>query len=156
MFNAVVVAVGDGIEAAVGTYVCPLCSFLLARCGLLIASEKVLFWRGLFCSTEAQDGEEAEEEEEGRGRSAGEAGGLVGFSFSIMVVKSLEGNPSLSQAPVTLSCLACALSVNVCQRVLSLWCLYMCVRVTIDRVNHLPLVLQSPLNLSLLICGFSI
>lgn len=67
---------------------CPLCPVLLAGRGLLIESAEVLLWRGLRCSTEAQD-----EEEEGRGRSGDEAGGPVGFSFSIMVVTNLGGNP---------------------------------------------------------------
>lgn len=56
-----------------------------------MASKEVLLWRGLCCSTEAQEGEEAEEEEEeegGRGKSRGEAGGPLGLSFSIMVVES--------------------------------------------------------------------
>lgn len=55
------------MESAVGTSVCPLCPVLLAGRRLLIASEdaEVLFWRGLRCSTEEQDGgEEVEEEEE--------------------------------------------------------------------------------------------
>lgn len=87
---------------------CPLCPVLLAERGLLIASmdAKVLFWRGLCCSTEAQDGGEVEDgEEEGRGRSGGEAGGPVGFSFSIIVPNSC---PS--------SCTACVPSkfVSVC------------------------------------------
>lgn len=45
---------------------CPLCPVLLAGHGLLMASEdaKVLLWRGLCCSTEAQDGEEAADEAE--------------------------------------------------------------------------------------------
>ena len=66
---------------------------------------KVWSWGGLCCSTDAQVGEEAEEEEEGRGRSGGEAGGPVAFSFSIMVVKSLGE----SQALVPLSCPMCLL-----------------------------------------------
>lgn len=50
---------------------------------------EVWFWGGLCCSTVAQDGEVVEEEvEEGRGRSGDEAGGPLGFSFSIMLVKS--------------------------------------------------------------------
>lgn len=88
---------GDRIEPAVGTSVCPVFPFLLAVCGLLIASKDVLFWRGLCCSTEAQDGEKAEDgEEEGeRGRSEGEAGVPVGFSFSIMAVNSRGESPSV-------------------------------------------------------------
>lgn len=77
-----------------GTSVCPLCPLLLTGCGLLTAFEDAKVWRGLCCSTEAQDGEEEaeeEEEEEERGRLWGEAGGPVGFSFSIMVLKSLGG-----------------------------------------------------------------
>lgn len=35
--------------------------------------------------------------EEGRGRLGGEAGRPVGLSFSIMVVKSLGGNPVSSK-----------------------------------------------------------
>lgn len=48
-----------------------------------MSSTKVLFWRGLLCSLEAQDGEEMGEEERERARVGGEAGA---FSFSIMVV----------------------------------------------------------------------
>lgn len=79
---------GDRIEPTVGTSVCPLRPALLVGGGPLIASVDVLFWRGLCCSREAQDGEEAVEEEEERGSSGGEAGVLLGFSFSIMVLKS--------------------------------------------------------------------
>lgn len=98
---------------------CPLCPVLLEGCGLLIASEDaaVWFWRGLCCTTEAQDGEEAEEEEveEGRGRLGGEAGRLVGLSFSIIVVKPLGENLSVpnffnsqpSSMCVSVSCLCC-------------------------------------------------
>lgn len=69
---------------------------------------KAWFWGGLCCSTEAQDGEAAEKEvEEGRGSSGGEAGGLVVFSFSIMVVQSLGE----SKALLPLSCPVCALQV---------------------------------------------
>lgn len=73
------------------TFVTLMCPVLLARGGLLIASDeaKVWFCRGLCCSTAAQDGEVVEEEvEEGRGRFGDEAGGPLGFSFSIMMVKS--------------------------------------------------------------------
>lgn len=81
------------MELPAGTFVCPLCPVLLAGCGLLIVSEDAAawFWRGLCCSTEVQDGEEAEEEEaeEGRGSLGGEAGTPVELTFSIMVVKSL-------------------------------------------------------------------
>lgn len=55
-----------------GTSVRPLCPDLLGGRGLLIASKdaKLWLWRGLCCSTDAQDGEDTEEEEEdGRGRS---------------------------------------------------------------------------------------
>lgn len=96
--NTVVVAIGDRIEPAEGASVCPVCPFLLAVCGLLIASEGVLFWGELCCSRGAQDGEKAEEgeEEEGeRGRSEGEAGAAVGFSFSIMAVNSRGESPSV-------------------------------------------------------------
>lgn len=104
-----------------GTSVCPLCPVLLTGCGLLTASEdaKVLLWGGLCCSTEAQDGEEVEEEEEDRGRSGGEAGGLVGFSFSIMVVKS-PGNPCQCQT-LPLSGPACTQSARQCVPVVSLY-----------------------------------
>lgn len=58
---------------------------LLARGGLLIA----WFWGGLCCCRAAQGGEAVEEEvEEGRGGSGDEADGPLGFSFSIMLVKS--------------------------------------------------------------------
>lgn len=73
------------MELTVGTSRRPLCPVLL----MVSDSAKAWFWRGLRCSMEAQDAQDAEdEEEEGRGRSGGEAGRLVGFSFSIMVVKS--------------------------------------------------------------------
>lgn len=51
------------------------------------ASREPVLWGGLCCSTEAQSGEDAseEEEEEWRGRSKGEAGVTVGSIFSIMV-----------------------------------------------------------------------
>lgn len=88
-----------------------------------MASEeaKVLFWRGLCCSTEAQDGEEVhddddDDDEEGRwGRSGGEAGGPVGFNFSIMVIKTqgkslLVPNSRSSQLPSVFA-------VRVCHRV---------------------------------------
>lgn len=104
---------------------CPLCPALLAGCGLLMVSmdAEVWSWGGLCCSTVVQVGEEAdEEEEEGRGRSGGETAGLVGFSFSIMVVKSLSF--SCPSQPPSVS------AVGVCHSVLSLWCLYMCMRVT--------------------------
>lgn len=81
---------GDGIEPAEGISVRPPCSVSFAGHGLLMASEDaaVWLWRRPPCSTETQDGEEAteeDEEEKGRGRSGGEAGGPVRFSFSIMV-----------------------------------------------------------------------
>lgn len=93
---------------------CPLCPVLLAGCGLLTASKDAEVWfsGGLRCSVDVQVGEkpeEEEEEEEGRGRSGGEAGGPVGFSFSIMVVKSLGE----SRALVPLSCPECVLPVCV-------------------------------------------
>lgn len=42
------------------TSMCPLCPFLFAGRGPLMASlnDKVLLWRGLCCSTESHDGEE--------------------------------------------------------------------------------------------------
>lgn len=77
------------MEPAVGTSRSLLCPVLL----MVSDSAEVWFWRGLRRSMEAQDAQEAEEEEEeGRGRSGGEAGRLVGFSFSIMVVKSQGEN----------------------------------------------------------------
>lgn len=86
--------------------VSPWCPVLLAGCGLLLIA---LLWMGLCCSTEAQDGEEAEEEEEERGRSEGEAGVLAGFSFSIMVPKSLR-----KSAPFTLNCVSVDLILFIC------------------------------------------
>lgn len=73
------------MEPALRTSRRPLCPVL----PMVSDSAEVWFWRGLRCSMEAQEAQEAEEEEEeGRGRSGGEGGRLVGFIFSIMVVKS--------------------------------------------------------------------
>lgn len=99
-----------------GTSVCPLCPLLLTGCGLLTAFEDAKVWRGLCCSTEAQDGEEEaeeEEEEEERGRLWGEAGGPVGFSFSIMVLKSLGGGGSPT-VPNSCSSQRPSVSASVC------------------------------------------
>lgn len=65
---------GGCVEPGVGTSVCPLCPVLLGGCGLPIASNNADCWlyRGLLCSMDAHDGEEAEDEEEeegGRGMS---------------------------------------------------------------------------------------
>lgn len=113
----------DRFEPEAGMSMCPLCSVLLSGCRL--GSEDALFWRGLCCSTEAQDGEEAEEEEEERGRSGGEAGVTVGSSFSIMLVMSLGEIPVSTK----LLFLSAAQRVCVCH-----WfcpsCLYKCVRIT--------------------------
>lgn len=99
---------GGWSEQAAGASVPPLLPALLAGRGLLMVSgeAKGWFWRGLCRSMEA--GEEEEEEEEGdeevgRGRSGGEAGRLLGFSFSIMVVKSL-GRPRQRQASLPPCC----------------------------------------------------
>lgn len=64
LVNTAVVALGDWVERAGGKSLCSLRPVLLAGCGLLTEVDgAVLFWMGLCCSSEAQDGEEAEEEE---------------------------------------------------------------------------------------------
>lgn len=119
LVNTAVVSVGGSFESAVGTSVCPLCPVLLAGRGLLIASsEDAEVCGGLCCSMEAQDGEEEEE----RGRSGGEAGEPVGFSFSIMVVESQGKSQSVpsscsSQLPGVCAvsvCLVPAVSLCMC------------------------------------------
>lgn len=57
--------------------------------------DRVWLWTGASRSTEQRDGEDSVEEEERRGRSGGEAGGALWFSFSIMVVRSLEETAAL-------------------------------------------------------------
>lgn len=74
------------MEPVGGTPRRPLCPVL----PMVSDSAEVWFWRGLRCSMEAEEAEE--EEEEGRGRSGGEGGRLMGFIFSIMVVKSQGEN----------------------------------------------------------------
>lgn len=111
------------MEPEEGTSVCPVCPFLLALEGAKVC------WRGLCCSTEAQDGEEAaeeEEEEEGRrGRSGGEAGGPVGFIFSIMVLKSLEESLSAQCILcVIIMCPTCSLSYRDLKPPLCVFTLY--------------------------------
>lgn len=81
----------------------PLCSVRLSGCGLLL---------GLCCSMDAQVDEEAEEEGEGRGRSWGEAGGWVGFSFSIMVVMCLKKTLLLSSLFLSAALHVCPVPVG--------------------------------------------
>lgn len=88
LLNTIVFAAGVWMEPAVGASRWPLTLPMGSD------SAEVWLWRGLRCSMEAQ---EEEEEEEGRGRSGGEAGRLMGFSFSIMVVESRGGNLSAAQ-----------------------------------------------------------
>lgn len=101
---------GDRI-AELGMSLCPLCfSLLLSHCEL--ESKDALVWSGLCCSMEAQDGEEAEEEEDERGRFRGEAGS----SFSIMAVMSPSGTELLFLSTVCVSpCLVPVLFLYVCK-----------------------------------------
>lgn len=82
---------GDRIAAGVEMFICSFSSALFMSFGLLVGSEDV---EGLCRSTDTGDCEEVEdkgeEEEVGRRRSGGEAGGAECFSFSIMVLMSLE------------------------------------------------------------------
>lgn len=84
----------DGRDAVAGMSKSPLSSVLLSGCRP--ASKDALFWLGLCCSSEAQDGGEAEEE--GQDRSRGEAGVAAGSSFSIMVM-SCQYQAAVPQLP---------------------------------------------------------
>lgn len=76
--------------AAAETLICSVTLLSFTVCGLLMGSKDPV---GLWGSTDAQEGEDVEdngeEEEVGRGTSRGEAGKADCLAFSIMVVRSL-------------------------------------------------------------------